>query len=70
MRWSSTDLGTRVLSDLDEKTHQLVELCMGNTEFIKPLYNVPSNTSPEIGVAYRVRFVCARAFRQETIGKY
>ena len=66
---SSTGLGRRVLSDLDEKTHQLVELCMGNTEFIKTVYSVPSNISPDIGVAYQVQFICAHAFRHETIGK-
>ena len=50
-----------MLNDLDEDTHQFVELCIGNPEFMKLVYKVPSNISPDIGVAYYVQFMCAHA---------
>ncbi|MGI0086019.1 MAG: hypothetical protein ACREBQ_13150 [Nitrososphaerales archaeon] len=56
------DLETRVLNDLDEKLHHLVEIFIGSPEFVKIIYNVPSNISSELPVSYYVLFMCSHVY--------
>ncbi|HYW02176.1 MAG TPA: hypothetical protein VE862_11955 [Candidatus Acidoferrum sp.] len=48
MRSLTVDMETRVLNDLDEKVHRLIEIFIDSPQMIKIMYNVPSDLSPEL----------------------
>src|ERR1022692_171493 len=68
MKGFALDLETRGLNDLDEKAHNLVELFIGNPQFIRLIYNDTANLSPDIGAAYYIQFMCGHAFRTRQRG--
>jgi len=59
----SVDLETRVLNDLDEKTHHLVEIFMETPSLIKMIYDIPGKReTPEDALAYYVNFLCSHIY--------
>lgn len=63
------NIETKVLNDLDEKLHQMVEMLVHKPELVKVLDNEESRRSPEEAFTYYVLFMCAHAFhmRQRNI---
>ena len=51
------DLETSVLSDLDEKVQNLVELFIQSPELIKTMWNVPEKINKELPTAYSIMFI-------------
>ena len=63
------NIETKVLNDLDEKLHQMVEMLVHKPELVKVLDDAESRRTPEEAFAYYVLFMCAHAFhmRQRNI---
>lgn len=58
----SVDIETKVLNDLDEKLHRMVEMLVHKPELVKVLDKDESRRSPEEAFAYYILFMCAHAF--------
>lgn len=58
----STDLETRVLNDLDEKLHNLIEMNVNNPERIKVMYNVSENISSDLAFSYYIVYIFSHMF--------
>ena len=58
----SVDIETKVLNDLDEKLHGMVEMLVHKPELVSVLQKDESRRSPEEAFAYYVLFMCAHAF--------
>ncbi len=58
----STDLETRVLNDLDEKLHNLIEMNVSNPERIKVMYNVPDSVSSDLAFSYYIVYIFSHMF--------
>lgn len=56
------DIETKVLNDLDEKLHMMVEMLVHKPELVKVLEKEESRRSPEEAFTYYVLFMCAHAF--------
>ncbi|OWP55964.1 MAG: hypothetical protein B2I17_08255 [Thermoplasmatales archaeon B_DKE] len=61
-RTYSTDLETRILTGLDDKMHNLIEMFIANPENIRIIYDVPENLSNELAFSYYTQFICAHIF--------
>ena len=64
-RSMSLDLETRVLNDLDEKLHGLIEISINSPNLIKMVYDTPTEVTDEIPYAYYVLFMCAHAYHMK-----
>lgn len=58
----STDLETRVLNDLDEKLHNLIEMNVTNPKRIKVMYNVPDNASSDLAFSYYIIYIFSHMY--------
>ncbi len=56
------DLETRVLNDLDEKTHDFVEIFVEHPELIRVIHQGPESQTAETGLAYSIGFMCSHIF--------
>jgi len=67
----STDLETRVLNDLDEKLHNLIEMNVNNPERINVMYNVPEEASSDLAFSYYIIYIFSHMYhmRQRKILK-
>jgi len=61
MQSLSVDLQTKVLNDLDEKVHKMVEIIVEKPSMQKVIYNI-ENPSEELSFAYYVLFICSHAY--------
>lgn len=58
----AVDIETKVLNDLDEKLHRMVEMLVHSPELVKVLDKAESRRSPEEAFAFYILFMCAHAF--------
>jgi hypothetical protein len=58
----AVDLETRVLNDVDEKVHHLIEIFIGNPQLISTMWNVPEQTSPQLAVSYYALFTASHIY--------
>jgi hypothetical protein len=64
----AADLETRVLNDLDEKAHHLVEIFVQKPELIRIIYNTPTGVTPEVPASYYVQFMCSHIYHMRQRG--
>jgi hypothetical protein len=61
MQSLSVDIQTKVLNDLDEKVHKMVEIIVEKPSMQKVLYNL-EKPSEELAFAYYILFICSHAY--------
>jgi hypothetical protein len=59
MQSLSVDLQTKVLNDLDEKVHKMVEIIIDKPSMQKVMYKLESE---ELAFAYYILFICSHAY--------
>ncbi len=59
----SIDIETKVLNDLAQRMHALVQKAIERRQLIKEMSKVESNMSPESAYAYDIMFTFAHVFR-------
>ncbi|HKW05775.1 MAG TPA: hypothetical protein VJN71_10785, partial [Nitrososphaerales archaeon] len=52
----------RVMNDLDEKLHRLIEIFIGNPQLIRTVWDDPSRVSPDLATSYYVQFIAAHVY--------
>jgi hypothetical protein len=62
MQKLSTDIETKVLSDLDEKIHDLTKIAVEKPQLIKIVSNVESDVSEEIAFTYHLLHTFAHVY--------
>ncbi len=62
MQTLSVDIETKILSDLDERMHEIIHIGIGRPELISVINKVDSNVSPEIPYAYHILYTFAHVF--------
>jgi hypothetical protein len=62
MQSLSVDIETKILSDLDERMHEIIHIGIGRPELISVINKVDSNVSPEIPYAYHILYTFAHVF--------
>jgi len=61
MQSLSVDIQTKVLNDLDEKVHKMVEIIVEKPSMQKVIYNL-EKPSEELAFAYYILFICSHAY--------
>jgi hypothetical protein len=61
MQSLSIDIQTKVLNDLDEKVHKMVEIIVEKPSMQKVIYKL-ENPSDELAFAYYILFICSHAY--------
>jgi len=62
MQSLSVDIETKILSDLDERMHDIIHIGIERPELIGVINKVDSNVSPEIPYAYHILYTFAHVF--------
>jgi len=57
----SVDIQTKVLNDLDEKVHKMVEIIVEKPSMQKVIYKL-EKPSDELAFAYFILFICSHAY--------
>jgi len=58
----SVDIETKILSDLDERMHEITHMGIERPELIKVISKVESDWSSEVAYAYHILFTFAHVF--------
>jgi hypothetical protein len=62
MQSLSVDIETKILSDLDERMHEVIHIGIARPELISVINKVDANVSPEIPYAYHILYTFANVF--------
>jgi hypothetical protein len=62
MQILSVDIETKILSDLDERMHEITHMGIERPELIKVISKVESDWSSEVAYAYHILFTFAHVF--------
>ena len=62
MQKLSTDIETKVLSDLDEKIHDLTKIAVEKPQLIKIVSNIDSDLTEEVGFTYHLLHTFAHVY--------
>ena len=63
----SIDIETKVLNDLTQRMHALVQIAIERPQLIKVISKVESNMSPESAYAYDIMFTFAHAAAKKSV---
>ena len=62
MQTLSVDIETKILSDLDQRIHEITYIGIERPELIKVVSKLETDWSPEVAYAYHILFTFAHAF--------
>jgi hypothetical protein len=62
IRTMAIDIETRVLNDLDEKQHRLIEMSVNSPQLIRTMWDVGSKIDPELPISYYVMYIGAHVY--------
>jgi hypothetical protein len=69
MQALSVDIETKILNDLDERIHGIIQMGVEHPELIKVISNAPSEySSPYVPFAYHILYTFAHAFHMRQRG--
>jgi hypothetical protein len=62
MQKLSIDIETKILSDMDERIHEITQMMVEKPDLIRVVDNVDRNVSSNTAYAYRILYTYAHAF--------
>ena len=64
MQVFSVDIETKILSDMDERIHELTKMGVERPELIRVINNVERDLSSDVSYSYNILYIFAYAYRR------